>query len=80
MVAAGKGKIPAGAYSAMTDYPEDVYTEPSDVDVHTLRNLGPLTGLAGVWEGTRSLDVNPQGRGAGGAVRPPSLQFAPESN
>jgi hypothetical protein len=33
-------KIPAGAYSAMTDYPEDVYTEPSDVDVHTPRNTG----------------------------------------
>ena len=63
MVAAGTGKIPAGAYSAMTDYPEDVYTEPSDVDVHTLRNLGPLTGLAGVWEGTRSLDVNPKAEG-----------------
>ncbi len=63
MVAAGKCKIPAGAYSAMTDYPEDVYTEPSDVDVHTLRNLGPLTGLAGVWEGTRSLDVNPKAEG-----------------
>jgi hypothetical protein len=46
MVAAGKGKIPAGAYSAMTDYPEDVYTEPSDVDVHTLRNR---------WKSCRSL-------------------------
>jgi len=33
------------------DYPEDIYTEPSDVDVHTLRNLGPLTRIAGVWEG-----------------------------
>ena len=41
----------------MTDYPGDIYTEPSDLDVHTLRNLGPLTGLAGIWEGTRSLDV-----------------------
>jgi len=40
------------------DYPEDIYTEPSDVDVHTLKNLGPLTRLAGVWQGQRSLDVN----------------------
>jgi len=47
----------------MTDYPEDVYTEPSDFDVHTLNNLGPLTGLAGIWEGTRSLDVNPKAEG-----------------
>jgi len=47
----------------MTDYPGDIYTEPSDLDVHTLRNLGPLTGLAGIWEGTRSLDVNPKAEG-----------------
>src|SRR5437763_495188 len=47
----------------MTDYPEDVYTEPSDFDVHTLKNLGPLTGLAGIWQGTRSLDVNPKAEG-----------------
>ena len=47
----------------MTDYPEDVYTEPSDLDVHTLRNLGPLTGLAGTWAGTRSRDVNPKAEG-----------------
>src|SRR6266571_6753662 len=58
-----KDKIPAGGYSAMTDYPEDVYTEPSDFDVHTLKNLGPLTGLAGIWQGTRSLDVNPKAEG-----------------
>src|SRR5262249_42504988 len=47
----------------MTGYPEDVYTEPSEVDVHTLKNLGPLTGLAGIWEGARSLDVNPKANG-----------------
>src|SRR5207247_6619991 len=58
-----KDKIPSGCYSAMTDYPEDVYTEPSDFDVHTLKNLGPLTGLAGIWQGTRSLDVNPKAEG-----------------
>ena len=45
------------------DYPEDIYTEPSDVDVQTLRNLGPLTRMAGVWEGSRSLDVNPKAEG-----------------
>jgi hypothetical protein len=45
------------------NYPDDIYTEPSDVDVHTLKNLGPLTGIAGIWEGNRSLDVNPKAEG-----------------
>jgi hypothetical protein len=44
----------------MSDYPDDIYTEPEGVDPHTLKHLGPLTGMAGVWEGTRGLDVNPK--------------------
>jgi hypothetical protein len=44
----------------MSDYPEDIYTEPADLDSDTLKNLGPLSGLAGVWEGMRGLDVKPQ--------------------
>ena len=44
----------------MAGYPDDIYTEPSDIDVDTLKNLGPLTGMAGIWKGTRSLDVNPK--------------------
>jgi hypothetical protein len=40
-----------------------IYTEPSNIDVHTLRNLGPLGGIAGIWEGRRSLDVNPKEQG-----------------
>ena len=47
----------------MTDFPDDIYTEPSDVDVDTLRNLGPLTGMAGIWEGSRGLDVKPKAEG-----------------
>jgi hypothetical protein len=47
----------------MADYPKDIYTEPAEVDVHTLKNLGPLTSLAGIWEGARSLDVNPKAHG-----------------
>jgi hypothetical protein len=35
----------------MTDFPTDIYTEP-DADVDTLRNLGPLTGMAGIWTGS----------------------------
>jgi hypothetical protein len=42
----------------MTDIPSDIFTE-ADKDVDTLANLGPLRGLAGVWEGTKGLDVNP---------------------
>lgn len=38
--------------------PIDIYTEP-DFDVDTLKNLGPLTGMAGIWEGTRGVDVHP---------------------
>ncbi len=47
----------------MSDYPDDIYTEPEGVDPHTLKHLGPLTGMASVWEGTRGLDVNPKPEG-----------------
>lgn len=43
----------------MTDFPADIFTEQADIDPDTLANLGPLRGLAGVWEGTKGLDVNP---------------------
>jgi hypothetical protein len=44
----------------MDEYPQDIYTEPSDLDDDTLKNLGPLTGMAGIWEGTKGLDVKPE--------------------
>jgi hypothetical protein len=47
-----------GVYSA------DIYTEPAGIDVDTLGNLGPLTPLAGIWEGARGIDVNPKADGA----------------
>jgi len=37
---------------------EDVFTEP-ELDLDTLANLGPLTAMAGVWEGTAGVDVHP---------------------
>jgi hypothetical protein len=40
----------------------DIYTEPEDVDVVALRNLGPLAPLAGVWEG-EGLDTHPVAEG-----------------
>lgn len=48
----------------MSDFPKDIYTEPSNVDVDTLKNLGPLRGMAGIWQGTRGLDVKPKAEGA----------------
>ena len=47
----------------MAAFPEDIYTEPSPLDVDTLRNLGPLRAIAGIWEGTRGLDVKPKAEG-----------------
>ena len=46
----------------MNDFPKDIFTEPS-ADVDTLNNLGPLRGMAGIWEGTRGLDVKPKADG-----------------
>jgi hypothetical protein len=40
----------------------DIYTEPEDVDLDTIRNLGPLAALAGVWEG-QGLDTHPVAEG-----------------
>jgi len=47
----------------MSEFSDDVYTEPAEVDVHTLANLGPLRRMAGVWEGQRGLDVKPKADG-----------------
>jgi hypothetical protein len=47
----------------MSAFPADIYTEPSSLDVDTLKNLGPLTGMAGIWRGTRGLDVKPKAEG-----------------
>ena len=47
----------------MSSYSNDIYTEPADIDVNTLANLGPLTGLAGRWRGEKGLDVNPKPEG-----------------
>jgi len=46
----------------MTDFPKDIYTEP-EPNVDTLANLGPLTGMAGIWTGSRGLDVHPKAEG-----------------
>lgn len=45
------------------ELPDDIFTEPEDVDPETLANLGPLRRLAGVWEGKRGVDINPKADG-----------------
>jgi hypothetical protein len=45
----------------MSEFPTDIYTEP-DADADTLKNLGPLTGMAGIWTGTGE-DVHPAADG-----------------
>ena len=47
----------------MNPFPEDIFTEPSDVDPDTLANLGPLRRLAGVWEGRKGVDLAPKAEG-----------------
>lgn len=46
----------------MNPFPDDIFSEP-DKDPDTLSNLGPLRRLAGVWEGTRGVDLNPKADG-----------------
>ena len=47
----------------MSDFPKDIYTEPRSIDFNTLENLGPLSKMAGVWEGERGLDIKPKAEG-----------------
>lgn len=47
----------------MTNFPTDIYTEPQGYSLDTLKNLGPLTRMAGIWEGARGLDVKPKAEG-----------------
>jgi len=47
----------------MSHFSDDIYTEPSNVDLDTLNNLGPLRRMAGIWKGTRGLDIKPKADG-----------------
>jgi hypothetical protein len=47
----------------MSDFPDDIFTEPEDVDPDGLANLGPLRRLAGIWEGKKGVDLNPKAEG-----------------
>jgi len=47
----------------MNPFPEDIFTEPQNVDPNTLANLGPLTRLAGIWQSAKGIDLNPKADG-----------------
>ena len=47
----------------MDTFPDDIFTEPEDVDPDTLANLGPLARLAGEWRSADGVDVNPKADG-----------------
>lgn len=40
-------------------FPQDIFTEPKEVDPDTLANLGPLRRMAGVWVGRQGKDEHP---------------------
>jgi hypothetical protein len=44
-------------------FPDDIYTEPGEVDHDTLANLGPLRAMAGVWESNGGNDEHPVAEG-----------------
>jgi hypothetical protein len=48
----------------MSEFPGDIFTEPTNVDPDTLANLGPLRRLAGIWEGTKGRNIAPNVTGA----------------
>ena len=47
----------------MSKFPDDIYSEPKDIDVDTLANLGPLRPMAGVWQGSGGVDRKPKAEG-----------------
>lgn len=50
------------SFTGTGPYGDDLFTEP-DGDPDTLSNLGPLTALAGIWEGTGGADQHPDADG-----------------
>lgn len=47
----------------MLPIPADIFTEPTNVSPDTLANLGPLRGLAGLWQANKGIDINPKAEG-----------------
>ena len=47
----------------MNPFPDDIFTEPEDVDPDALANLGPLRPFVGIWQGRKGIDLNPKAEG-----------------
>jgi len=47
----------------MSEFPDDIFTEPTSVEADTQASLGPLRRLAGVWGGNCGVDLNPKADG-----------------
>ena len=54
----------------------DIFTEPEELDLDTLANLGPLAALAGRWEG-QGLDTHPVAEGGEDEPYRESILFEP---
>ena len=61
----------------MPVFPDDIFTEPTNVDPDTLANLGPLRRLAGGWEARKGVDVNPKAEGPERRVYIERIDFEP---
>lgn len=61
----------------MSETLEDIYTEPSNTDVDTLKNLGPLTKMAGIWTGETGLDIHPVAEGQEADVYVERMELQP---
>ena len=64
----------------MTPFPHDIFTEPADVDPDTLANLGPLARLAGRWEASKGIDINPKAKSSKLAVHTSSHSYDPDAD
>jgi hypothetical protein len=61
--------------SSPASFPADIFTEP-EPDPQTLKNLGPLTRLAGIWEGT-GVDIHPVADGTEQEAFKERIEFQP---
>ena len=61
----------------MNSFTADIYTEPQGYSINTLENLGPLTRLAGIWEGQRGLDIKPKAEGPKKQVYTERIEMQP---
>ena len=61
----------------MAIFPEDIFTEPQDVDPDTLANLGPLRRLAGTLHGELGVYLNPKADGPERRIFMEHVDFQP---